>query len=400
MTPTPAATVRKIAFVEFSPSGGLFQFAAQLGEALAEQGHAVRLYTGPRPELTAHHRGFRILAVLPTWHPLDERPRGPLLRKARRAVRAGQLVLAWLVLLARLRRARPDAVFFSTWRFAVDAMGVLAVRRSLPGARLGIVAHEPRSMSDSDTTKAKSGPVIDRVMPAAWRAMDVCFTLGESARDRLLRHWEPSGPVLVMPHGDESALRAGAVLAPVSGTRPVVLFFGVWTAYKGIDVLLEAWPRVREAVPDAELVLAGAVGGMDLADVEDRARRAGGVTLRPGYVATPDIPTLFGAARVVTTPYLRASQSGVAHVAYTFDRPVVATSVGDIPKVVRHGVTGLLVPPGDADALAAALVELLTDPDRAERLGRAGAEQLAAESSWAAVAEKFSAGLSEVIDRR
>jgi glycosyltransferase involved in cell wall biosynthesis len=390
---------RRIAFVEFSPSGGLFQFAAQLGEALAERGDAVRLYTGPNPELSAHHRGFRILPVLPTWHPLDETPRGPLVRKVRRAFRAGQLVLAWLVLLVRLRIARPDAVFFSTWRFALDAMGVLAVRRLLPHAKLGIIAHEPRSMSDSDTTKAKSGPVIDRVMPAAWRSMDVCFTLGESARERLLRHWEPSGPVLVMPHGDESALLGDAPVPAVSGTRPVALFFGVWTSYKGIDALLESWPAVRAAVPDAELVLAGAVGGMDLADVRARAERAGGVDLRPGYVATPDIPALFGSARLVTTPYLRASQSGVAHVAYTFGRPVVATTVGDIPKVVRDDVTGLLVPPGDVAALSAALIALLSDPELAERLGKAGAEQLAAESSWSAVAEKFSAGLSEVIDR-
>jgi glycosyltransferase involved in cell wall biosynthesis len=185
----------------------------------------------------------------------------------------------------------------------------------------------------------------------------------------------------------------------VSGTRPVALFFGVWTSYKGIDALLESWPAVRAAVPDAELVLAGAVGGMDLADVRARAERAGGVDLRPGYVATPDIPALFGSARLVTTPYLRASQSGVAHVAYTFGRPVVATTVGDIPKVVRDDVTGLLVPPGDVAALSAALIALLSDPELAERLGKAGAEQLAAESSWSAVAEKFSAGLSEVIDR-
>lgn len=387
---------RRIAFVEFSPSGGLFQFAAQLGEALAEQGHDVHLYTGPRPELSAGHPGFHIHPALPTWHPLDEKPRGPLLRKARRVVRAGQLVLAWLVLLVRLRRDRPDAVFFSTWRFALDALGVLALDRLMPRTLLGIVAHEPRVMTDADTTRAKTGPVFDRAFPAAWRAMDLCFTLGDEARDRLLRHWEPNGPVLVVPHGDESALRGDAPVPPVSATRPVALFFGLWTAYKGIDVLLEAWPAVRAAVPDAELVVAGAIGGADQAAIEAKARAAGGVTTRAGYVPNTDIPALFGSARVVTTPYLRASQSGVAHLAFTFERPVVATSVGDIPKVVRDGVSGLLVPPGDAPALASALIALLSDPERAEQFGRAGAEWLAETSSWAAVARRFSEGLSQV----
>ncbi|WP_214407332.1 glycosyltransferase family 4 protein [Pseudonocardia lacus] len=384
----------RIAFVEFSPSGGLFQFAAQLGEALAEQGHDVHLYTGPRPELSAGHPGFRIHAALPTWHPLDEKPRGPLLRKARRVLRAGQLVLAWLVLLARLRRDRPDAVFFSTWRFALDALGVLALDRLLPRATLGIVAHEPRVMTDADTTKAKAGPVFDRALPAAWRAMDLCFTLGDEARDRLLKHWRPSGPVIVIPHGDESALRGDAPVPPVSGTRPVALFFGLWTAYKGIDVLLDAWPAVRAAVPDAELVVAGAIGGADRAAIEAKARAAGGVTTRPGYVPNTEIPALFGAARVVTIPYLRASQSGVAHLAFTFDRPVVATTVGDIPKVVRDGVSGLLAPPGDAPALAEALIALLSDSGRAEEYGRAGAEWLAETSSWTAVARRFSEGLA------
>ncbi|HZG89359.1 MAG TPA: glycosyltransferase family 4 protein [Pseudonocardia sp.] len=388
-------TGRRLALVEFSPSGGLFQFAVQLGEALAEQGHDVHLYTGPRPELAARHPRFHIHAALPTWHPLDERPRGQLVRKARRVVRAGQLVLAWLVLLVRLRRDRPDAVFFSTWRFALDALGVLALDRLLPRALLGIVAHEPRVMTDADTTKAKSGPVLDRALPAAWRAMDLCFTLGDEARDRLLRYWQPSGPVLVVPHGDESALRGDAPVPPVSGTRPSVLFFGLWTAYKGLDVLLDAWPAVRAAVPDAGLVVAGATGGADRAAIEAKAGAVGGVTLRPGYVPNPEIPALFGAARVVTTPYLRASQSGVAHLAFTFERPVVATAVGDIPKVVQDGVSGLLVPPGDAPALAAALVELLTDPDRAEAMGRAGAGWLAETSSWTTVARRFTEGLDE-----
>lgn len=386
-------TGRRIALVEFSPSGGLFQFAVQLGVALAVQGHDVHLYTGPRPELTPSQPGFTIHPVLPTWHPLDERVRGTVVRKLRRGVRAGQLVLAWVVLAARLRRDRPDAVFFSTWRFALDALGVLAVDALLPGAMLGIVAHEPRAVTDSDTTKAKSGPVFDRALPAAWRRMDVAFVLGEEARGRLLAAWAPAGPVFIIPHGDESALLGANPVPPVSATAPVVLFFGLWTAYKGIDVLLDSWPSVRRAVPEARLVLAGAVGGMDLDDVLARCERAGGVTPRPGYVPTEEVSVLFGQARVVVTPYVRASQSGVAHLAYTFERPVVATAVGDIPKVVRDGVTGLLVPPGDAGALADALVTLLLDAGQAEALGKAGGEWLAVESAWSTVAKRFSEGI-------
>jgi starch synthase len=65
---------------------------------------------------------------------------------------------------------------------------------------------------------------------------------------------------------------------------------------------------------------------------------------------------------------------------------VVGSRVGGIPEVVADGRTGLLAPPGDPDALAAALNALITDPDRAAALGRAGRERAVAEFSWAQIA--------------
>lgn len=392
-------TRRSIAFVEFAPAGGLFQFAAQLGEALARRGHEVHLFTGPRPELVSAHSGFHIHPVLPTWHPMDTVVRSTALRKARRAIRGVRLGLAWLLLLAHLRRRQPDVVLWSTWRFSMDALGVLLADRLLPRAMLGIIAHEPRLMRRSDTTSYHSGMVLGRALPAAWRRMDVVFVLGESARKQVLEDWRPTGPVIVIPHGDETALRDGRPVPPVTQTGPVVLFFGTWTAYKGINVLLDSLPEVRRRVPDARLVLAGGVAGMDLTALLSRAEEIGGVRARPGYVPREEVAELFGEARVVVTPYLRASQSGVAHLAYTFDRPVVATTVGDIPSVVRDGETGLLVPPGDPAALAGALASLLADPRRAEQLGKAGGEWLAAESSWERVAQEVDAGLEQASHR-
>lgn len=388
-----AVTRRAIVLVEFSPSGGLFQFSAQLGDALAQHGHDVHLVTGPRPELTARHPRFVIHPVLPTWHPMDAAVRGDALRKLRRAVRGLRLGVAWVLLLVRLLRMQPEVVLWSNWPFSIDALGVLLARRALPRSILGMIAHEPRLVRNTDTTRYKSGPVLNRALPAAWRRMDVVFVLGEQARTRLLESWQPRGPVIVIPHGDESALRGDRPVPAVVETGPVALFFGTWTTYKGIDVLLDSMSEVRRRVPDARLVLAGGVAGVDLPALLSRAEEIGGVQARPGYVPREEIADLFGAARVVVTPYRRASQSGVAHLAYTFNRPVVATAVGDIPSVVRDGETGLLVPPGDPSALAEALIALMTDPERADRLGAAGGRWLAAEASWERVAEQVDAGL-------
>ncbi|PRC49726.1 glycosyl transferase family 1, partial [Mycobacterium sp. ITM-2017-0098] len=114
-----------------------------------------------------------------------------------------------------------------------------------------------------------------------------------------------------------------------------------WAKYKGIDVLLEAFGRVRAEMPESRMVLAGDVGAdVDLTAVLDRARQIGNVDARPGYVAVEDVAPLFDAARVVAVPYIRATQSGVAHLAFTFGRPVIASNIGDLPEVIQDGVTG------------------------------------------------------------
>jgi D-inositol-3-phosphate glycosyltransferase len=105
---------------------------------------------------------------------------------------------------------------------------------------------------------------------------------------------------------------------------------------------------------------------------------------------------MFGQARVVAVPYVRAMQSGVAHLAYGFGRPVVGSDVGDIPSVVRNGENGILVPPRNPGELAEALLMPLADPAFASRLGAAGRQRVQRESSWAVVAAKVEDGLIDL----
>ncbi|WP_232664320.1 FkbM family methyltransferase [Pseudonocardia sp. TRM90224] len=384
-------TRRRIAFVEFTPSGGLFQFTAQLATALAEQGNEVHLFTGPDPELGSEHPDFHIHPVLPTWHPGDVGTVNKVVRKLRRGVRAAQLATAWLVLLRHLRQVRPDAVVWSAWRFSLDAIGVLLTKRALPSATLGIVAHEPLPRLRSDRTVMKTGPLLDPTFERAWRSMKVVFVLGEGARARVFERWQPSGPVIVIPHGDESALRGNHPVPNAAETDPVVLFFGSMSTYKGVDVLLDAVPEIRAAVPEARIVLAGAAGSVGESELQARSA-ALGVDARIGYVPNDAVATLFAEARVVVVPYRWANQSGVVHLAYTFERPVVASRVGDIPTVVFEGETGRLVPPEDPHALAGGVIELLRDQAAAGRMGAAGAAWLASEASWKRVAERVDEG--------
>lgn len=386
--------------VELSPSGGLFQFAFELGSALAARGERVELWTGPRPELVSSEPGFSVRSVLPTWHPGDVGIHSRLYRLTRRGLRAAQLIFAWMVLSVRLLAARPDAVLWSNWRFAFEPMFVVLLSKMLRSSTFGLIAHEPLPRSDAkDTSTPKAGELLRRAFRAAWQCLDVAFVLGPRTRDLAVTYWQPRCPVYVIPHGSEPGVRGGRSVRPVAETDPVVLFFGVWSKYKGIEVLLDAFSLVRAELPESRMVLAGDAGAdIDVKTVLERASQIGNVDARPGYVPIDDVAALFDSARVVATPYIRATQSGVAHLAFTFGRPVVATAVGDLPEVIQDDVTGLLVEPDDAEGLANAIVKLLSNPALAARLGAAGEQSV--DDAWATAADRVSDALAQAARAR
>jgi glycosyltransferase involved in cell wall biosynthesis len=157
---------------------------------------------------------------------------------------------------------------------------------------------------------------------------------------------------------------------------------------KGHATLLEAWPLVLERIPEARLLIIGE--GSRREALEDQARRLdllgedchGGSCVgtrhaRPGarVVFTglrDDIPAVTAALDVAVLPSYREAQGLVILEAMALSRPVVASRVGGIPEMIEDGVTGLLVPPRDPRALAAAIIRLLVDHPLADTIARAG----------------------------
>lgn len=137
----------------------------------------------------------------------------------------------------------------------------------------------------------------------------------------------------------------------------VLLFFGFVRHYKGLRYLLSALPAVAKEFPVRLLVVGefweeerpyrDLVGQLGLQDT---------VRFYDQYVPNEELATYFSAADVVVLPYLAASQSGVAQLAFGFERPVITTSVGGMPEAIHEGETGLIVAPGDAQALSAAII--------------------------------------------
>jgi phosphatidylinositol alpha-1,6-mannosyltransferase len=197
---------------------------------------------------------------------------------------------------------------------------------------------------------------------------------------------------LFTPDADGAAVRRLYGL----GTAPVVACVSRLVARKGQDVLVEGWPRVLERHPDARLLL---VGGGPAEKSLRRAIAAGGLTgsvVLTGPVPPAELPAHYAAADVFAMP-CRTRRGGldveglgmVFLEAAACGRPVVAGTSGGAPETVQEGVTGHVVDPRSAAAVADVLADLLADPTKARAMGAAGRAWVEERWSWATIATTF-----------
>jgi len=175
---------------------------------------------------------------------------------------------------------------------------------------------------------------------------------------------------------------AGRAALGLPTDRFVVAVVGRVHPWKGQDIL--AWALAEPALAEIGaigLVVGDAIAGGNAEkrlDALERVLPLDGRLRRLGF--RDDVDTVLGAVDAVVVPSTRPEPLGqVALEAAAAGRPVVASRAGGVAEVVRDGETGLLVPPGDPAALAAALARLAADPEEAARMGRTGAERLADE---------------------
>jgi glycosyltransferase involved in cell wall biosynthesis len=139
---------------------------------------------------------------------------------------------------------------------------------------------------------------------------------------------------------------------------------------KGHQTLIDAWPYVLRQVPDAYLFIAGEGSMRDAIEARAQANRVAHRVVFTGR--RDDIPAVTAAFDVAVLPSHREAQGLSILEAMALSRPVVASDVGGIPEMVEDGVTGVLVPHDQPQALAAAIVRLLRDPELAATIAKAG----------------------------
>jgi len=350
--------------------GGLAQYLGLLGDALMSHAE-VRGAT-----FTRQYPGF-LFPGRSQIDPAAERPRFPV-----DALLDSIDPLSWWRTAYRLEQFAPGGVVLKWWipffapAFA-SSVGPLRKR----GTRVvlvcdNLIPHERRPFDGA----------LTRWM---MRNSDGYLVMSDSV-ERDLDRLKPGAPRRRVPHPlyaqfDRGRFTRESARAKLGLEGEVALFFGYVRHYKGLDTLLEAWPRVRERRP-VTLVVAGEFYE-DAAPYRRLAEAAGGevaVRILDRYLPDDQVEAVFKAADVAVLPYRSATQSGVTHVAYALGAPVITTDVGGLGETVIEGKTGLVIPSENPAALADAILRFFE-----QELGpamRRGVAELRLEHSWESLA--------------
>ncbi len=187
-------------------------------------------------------------------------------------------------------------------------------------------------------------------------------------------HLIPNGIPLerFAPGPPPEGLREELRLAPGA---PVACVVGRLTPWKGHQPLLRAWAQVVERIPEARLLIAGEVAFWDESYGQELQDLAAAMNLED-YVRwlgfRDDVPDLLRVSDLLVLSSIDEPFGRVIIEAMAAELPVVATNAGGVPEIVVDGETGLLVPPGEDEPLAQAILEMLEDPGRAREMALAG----------------------------
>lgn len=235
-----------------------------------------------------------------------------------------------------------------------------------------------------------AGPVLRRLARRISVRIAVSETAAEVARRRLEGRFE------VIPNGVDVGRFADAAPADL-GSGPKLLFVGRLDERKGFPVAAETFARLADQRPELRLVVVG--DGPERSATE---RLPAGVLARItllGTVANEDLPPIHAACDLFVAPNMGGESFGIVLVeAMAAGLPIVASAIPGFTEVLRDGVDGLLVPPGDAAATTRAVARILDDPSLAGRLGASGRER-ALGYSWDVVLPRLEAAYARAAGR-
>lgn len=310
--------------------GGIAQYTTQLHRALAQKctlrtisyrrQYPALLYPG-KSDREPGHESFRELGVeyvLDSLNPLTWR----------RAVRS-------------IAASGCDLAVFDWWTlFWAPAIALMAHGLRRRGVRVAFLCH---NLFDHD-----AGPIKRRLARLLLSPADAYLVHGTEQK-KTLEALFPGKTVVMHPIPPYNQFPPPSIKLPKRG-RLELLFFGFIRPYKGLDVLVDALARLGDTQVYLTIVGEPWLPANELRQRID-AKHAPNIELHLDYVDDASAADFFGRADLVVLPYLSASGSAVAAMAFHYGCPILATRTGGFPDVISEGETGFLVAPGSVEEL-------------------------------------------------
>lgn len=327
--------------------GGLATFNERLAQQFVSEGHEVEVWT-----FTLQYPSF--LFPGKTQYTNEPAPKGLMIHRKLNSCNP----FNWLRVGRAVRKAAPDMLICCYWMsFFAPSYGLISrmARRNGKTRCVALVhnmiPHEPN--------------ILDKLFaPYFVKSQDAFVALSDSVVqdiDKLDKQHKPKtfSPHPIYDHYGERMSKAEACAAlNLPADKRYMLFFGLVRAYKGLDLLLDAFGQIKEQLPGVQLIIAG-----EFYEDEQKYRTQiteNGLTdcviVRNEFIPDGDLRKYFGAADLIVQPYKTATQSGVTQVAFHFEKPMLVTNVGGLGEIVHDHKMGYACEP-TPEAIAADLLD-------------------------------------------
>ena len=357
--------------------GGLATFNERLARQLQAEGHKVEVIT-----FTLQYPSF--LFPGKTQYSSEKAPTDLHISQQVNSCNP----LNWIKVGRRIRQMQPDLLITCYWMafFAPCYSIIERIAKSNGKTRCvalvhNMIPHEPS--------------LLDKLFaPLYVRATDGFVALSDSVVQDINRLDPSHKPKTSYPHpiydhyGEQMSKEEACLALHLQPEKQYMLFFGLVRAYKGLDLLLDAFGFVKDQLPNLQLIIAG-----EFYEDEDKYRTqiasnqlTNRVIIKNEFIADADLRKYFGAADLIVQPYKSATQSGVTQVAFHFEKPMLVTNVGGLGEIIHDHQMGYAVDP-NAQAIAEALTDYYTQNRQADYT--AYLIQQKENYSWAKLAESF-----------
>ncbi|MBM4166365.1 MAG: glycosyltransferase [Ignavibacteria bacterium] len=305
----------------------------------------------------------------------------------------------WISVGNEIRKRKPDLILFKYWLpfFGPSYGTIAAIAKRNKHTRVMMICDNilPHEKRPGDTLFTKY----------AFHFADSAIVQSDSV-EKDLRTLFPKMPYRKIPHPVYEIF--GTTVEPnvarkkigIGENENIILFFGYVRAYKGLDVLLYAMQKIE----NVKTLIVGEFYD-DEQQYRSLAKELGvenKVRFVSDYIANDEVKFYFSASDAIVLPYKSATQSGIAQIAFNFDKPVITTNVGGLAEIVPDGKAGFVVEPNNPEQLAVAIQKFFSENKKEEFAAQVKIEKQKYlwENLVNAIEELASVGKTVVCDKR